>query len=492
MTGRRHLDLATLAIAVALGASTTAGCGGELVDDQTVPGEAANVTLEGDVAILGDDVAGPRSAMTSSGSAPPVLFLNFEGVTLYPGGEDAIHNRSSIVKTTTVIPKFDHKHFKLQEPWLSRQTAIDRIVGKVRSYFSGYNLTIVTKRPSSGPYTMLVVGGKRLPNVQSNALGVSPMDCGNRRPSEVGFAFSDSMSGWSTFPKTTVAVTIAHEAGHSFGLDHISPQTAVMNAASWDLVSLLKGWKSGTATSTYCAKSGTQDSAKVLKANLRSLASGNNPTPTSCHTGKLFSSSYCSAACLCKEGQGHCDSDDECASGLKCVAGAGSRHGTSSSVAVCEKPKSSSDTQRPSVAIVQPTDKSSVPLKFAVHARVTDDGVISKVEVSLDGKTLGTKTSSPYSFAVNATAGIHVVTVSAVDASGKRASDTVRVRAAEKSTSAPPDGSQSPYPPQYPTDDPGTLGSPGCSLAATPADASPLLALLLVGLLGASRRRLRR
>jgi uncharacterized protein YkwD len=60
------------------------------------------------------------------------------------------------------------------------------------------------------------------------------------------------------------------------------------------------------------------------------------PPPSSCHQGSLFGWNYCSKSCPCDKGQGDCDSDAECKSGLVCKHNVGSKYGASSSVDVCE------------------------------------------------------------------------------------------------------------------------------------------------------------
>ena len=62
------------------------------------------------------------------------------------------------------------------------------------------------------------------------------------------------------------------------------------------------------------------------------------PTPTSCHTGAVFGWSFCSQACPCGEGEGDCDGDAECKSGLVCAADVGQQYGAGATVDVCRKP----------------------------------------------------------------------------------------------------------------------------------------------------------
>ena len=63
---------------------------------------------------------------------------------------------------------------------------------------------------------------------------------------------------------------------------------------------------------------------------------------TSCHAGANGSWNYCSASCPCNAGEGDCDNDSECASGLICAQNVGSSYGWRSSVDVCESPTGAS------------------------------------------------------------------------------------------------------------------------------------------------------
>jgi len=58
----------------------------------------------------------------------------------------------------------------------------------------------------------------------------------------------------------------------------------------------------------------------------------------SCHTSPLGSATFCSASCPCTVGQGDCDSDAECQSGLVCRFDVGAQYGFPSNFDVCETP----------------------------------------------------------------------------------------------------------------------------------------------------------
>ncbi|MBU1179512.1 hypothetical protein KJ885_01065, partial [Patescibacteria group bacterium] len=67
------------------------------------------------------------------------------------------------------------------------------------------------------------------------------------------------------------------------------------------------------------------------------VATAPAPTaPADCHKGKNGNFSYCTSSCPCDKGQGDCDSNKECKSGLKCVNNVGKKYGWNWTVDVCE------------------------------------------------------------------------------------------------------------------------------------------------------------
>jgi hypothetical protein len=64
------------------------------------------------------------------------------------------------------------------------------------------------------------------------------------------------------------------------------------------------------------------------------------PTSTSrsCHTRPPWDWSYCTDNCPCAAGEGDCDRDSHCQSGLRCVHNVGHRYGKSASLDVCQAP----------------------------------------------------------------------------------------------------------------------------------------------------------
>ncbi len=60
-------------------------------------------------------------------------------------------------------------------------------------------------------------------------------------------------------------------------------------------------------------------------------------TGSSCHAGAKFGWTYCSASCPCGAGEGDCDTNADCKTGLVCARDVGTHYGVKSTVDVCQK-----------------------------------------------------------------------------------------------------------------------------------------------------------
>jgi hypothetical protein len=169
----------------------------------------------GDDAQIGDRAlaVASASAAAASGAAAPcppakLLYLDFDGetVTGRPGCSSTLENCSSVVArmgTATLTPY---------------RGDVARVVADVRRRYAEYNVSVVTQRPQSGTYEMTIVGGSpEMVGQPKGKMGVAPADCGDANPNDISFVFTDVV-GDDPF---TVAAAIAHESGHTRGLDHV-------------------------------------------------------------------------------------------------------------------------------------------------------------------------------------------------------------------------------------------------------------------------------
>jgi hypothetical protein len=150
------------------------------------------------VAACGDDVMSSPDAATPDApttcppfSATPLpegrntLFINTEGVTLTKGAcDDSRTNCTSVIADSeAVIPPFQ---FSLPA---TRDTAISMIVDHVQRSLAPYSIDVVTTRPSSGDYWMLVMGGNGVTVTGFSVYGVSPGVCDAVNRNRIGLVF---------------------------------------------------------------------------------------------------------------------------------------------------------------------------------------------------------------------------------------------------------------------------------------------------------------
>jgi hypothetical protein len=155
-------------------------------------------------------------------AGPPVLCLTFDGATV-SGEESFIVPEGDRVH----IPPFDARAAGVDD----RGSAIAAILARVRAHFAKTALAIVDVCPEGTPYTRLIVGGHpSLIGEASTVAGIAPYDVGNRMEDDVGFVFPEVITaGRGSADLSAIAATISHEAGHTFGLDHVLPVEDLMH-----------------------------------------------------------------------------------------------------------------------------------------------------------------------------------------------------------------------------------------------------------------------
>ena len=162
-------------------------------------------------------------------AAEYTLYLEFEGGRVYsrPGdfwlGSDYID-----------INGYDLSQYG----WGGHEAeSINYIANFVSEDYAAYNVSVTTTEPATGEYTTIYVGGDNSWfNGSSNVIGLASYDVGNRDASNFGFAFTEELtlyynhSGGSLLAFSEyVANLVSHEAAHTFGADHVSDTSALMN-----------------------------------------------------------------------------------------------------------------------------------------------------------------------------------------------------------------------------------------------------------------------
>ena len=152
-------------------------------------------------------IADDASVSTSARAQSRTVYLNKNGVTLTPGGNDARINRSSIVTSQVSVP-----------PWNVSSTVWSQTVTCLRETFAPFDVQITETDPGDLPHIEAVFGGSPTAlGLSGNFSGVSPFSstCKIIENSMV-FTFTDVIP-----QKAQLACEImAQEIAHSYGLDH--------------------------------------------------------------------------------------------------------------------------------------------------------------------------------------------------------------------------------------------------------------------------------
>jgi hypothetical protein len=159
--------------------ATLAACGSS--NNATVD---APVTHDGTVALDAPKTTGNAKSHT--------LYLNTEGVSVTAGADDATMNKSSIIGAPATLMPF-------LVGAAGRDTRLAEIATQIETTLAPYGVTVVTTRPATGPYDMVVVtddtGAKLTPSLAS-AGSITPTTC-NSAASVVSFIFPVAFTGTS-------------------------------------------------------------------------------------------------------------------------------------------------------------------------------------------------------------------------------------------------------------------------------------------------------
>jgi hypothetical protein len=172
----------------------------------------------GDAAEGDSPVAPPDTApMCQNGRK---VFLNFDGVILNDGlKSDAKNNIASWMTngvTTATVPPY-------RQGDAGRAALITGITQDVTNRLAAFPTEVVTVRPATGDYMMVVFGGTT-GNVGSNFIGVQELDCGDQTRNDVAW-IADNLN--TNFVVNVVRGSI----GFGIGMTAVNDQTDCM--CSW-------------------------------------------------------------------------------------------------------------------------------------------------------------------------------------------------------------------------------------------------------------------
>lgn len=219
------------------------------------------------VASLGTGFAraepGPRSLKQ-------VVYVALEGERLVRGGSDA-HASSS---PALLVPELAYPALDW-EPLGGRARAQPELLVELARLFRPWQVELVTTRPAAGPYTMVVVGGRGegVLGAAEGGIGASPLDCENTQPSDVSLVFADRVDS-----PARLALVIAHELGHTFGLEHVDDLQDIMYP-TLSRTACCFGQAELKGTSS-CGRT-VQDARKILDQNLGLALSASDGTAES-------------------------------------------------------------------------------------------------------------------------------------------------------------------------------------------------------------------
>ncbi len=154
-----------------------------------------------------------------------IVYLAFGGATLTSAAvDDAAAHQSELAAAT--VPPFS----SASAPLVSVAVAQASIVDRVRGYLAPFNVSVVTSPPPlvEGEYTLVAIGGDaNETGAPAGTAGIAELDCGATNPGHVDFDFAAAQSP-DEGGVVSVAVTAAHEIGHSWGLEHVSAPLDLM------------------------------------------------------------------------------------------------------------------------------------------------------------------------------------------------------------------------------------------------------------------------
>lgn len=155
----------------------------------------------------------PRTTAAREVGTPVALFVNFDGITLSECNPSNARKNCHWYNDGVEIPPFSG----------SVQTRVS-VLQAMRRSVSELGVRVTGVRPEGDePYTMVIYGGTE---EEFGVLGSAPAgDCYDQLPGEIGFAHIDGeLVDWVSGGATTAL----HEAGHTWGLDHIDVDTGIM------------------------------------------------------------------------------------------------------------------------------------------------------------------------------------------------------------------------------------------------------------------------
>ncbi|HEU4727072.1 MAG TPA: hypothetical protein VFT22_04265 [Kofleriaceae bacterium] len=164
----------------------------------------------------------PGNAGTDAAAvcASRTVYLNFEGQTLTRGPSDATVNQASwLVNAQGTAPAYLSND-------ANRMGVIQNVVSGIRAQLSQFPINVVTDRPLSGEYVMIVFGGRSTTIGSRFSGAVNELDCGDVQHNDVAW-ISDTVT-----PVQRVVNTAVGAIGFGLGLTATTDPADCM--CGWD------------------------------------------------------------------------------------------------------------------------------------------------------------------------------------------------------------------------------------------------------------------
>lgn len=154
-----------------------AACGAELANTGGGTPDASGGGVDGSGTV---DAAIDTPAVPACSNGR-VVYLNFDGVTLTQGTSDATQNRASWLQAaTSTAPPYRNGQ-------VNRMADIAQVTAGVRAQLASFPITVVTTRPASGQYVMIVFGGTASQVASAFGAAVNQLDCGDVQRNDVAW-----------------------------------------------------------------------------------------------------------------------------------------------------------------------------------------------------------------------------------------------------------------------------------------------------------------
>lgn len=172
-----------------------AGCGAQLSDGSSDNSRKPDAGFTPDSSTP-PIVDAPTDTSSSACANGRVVYLAFQGETItYAGTTDSTANQASWIGVNTAnVPPYHQGN-------TNRNAQITNITNGVTAVLASFPITVVTQRPTSGSYVMIVFGGSNQTVGSNYNYATANHDCGDVVKNDVGWV-SDSVPNSIVVPVT--------------------------------------------------------------------------------------------------------------------------------------------------------------------------------------------------------------------------------------------------------------------------------------------------